>query len=64
MPFFVEIMFSEWADVGICLVIAFVVNAFEHVRVRFILFHLKPWQVDFEVCLTAPHKFSVMFGFV
>ena len=57
-------MFPERAEIRIYLVISFAVNAFESVRIQFLLFHFKSKQVDFEVCLATPCEVSVIFTFV
>ena len=64
MPFSIELILSEWANVRVSLMITFVVDTFKSIETWFSLFHLQSGWVNFEVHLTAPGEMSVIFTLV
>ena len=57
-------MAPEQTGIGVSLMIALVVDTFEEVRIRHVLFSLEVWRIDLEVGLAAPSKVLVVFDFV
>ena len=64
IPLFVELMAPEQTGIGVSLMIALVVDTFEEVRARHVLFSLEVWRIDLEVGLAVLSKVSVVFDFV
>jgi len=53
VPLFVKTMAPEQTGVGVCLVVALVVNAFERMKTRFVLFGFEIRRVDLEISLAT-----------
>ena len=64
VPLPVELMSPEWALVGVSLVIATAIRAFECMRTWVAFLSLKTRGVRLLICFAAPSKFSVVFGSV
>jgi len=62
VPFFIEVVFSEWALHRVGLVFALIVGTPEGMEAVFILFCFESGRVNFVVCLTTPYKFSMVDG--
>ena len=62
MPFFFEAMFPKWTICRISLVFVFVVGTPEEIGARFTLLYFESRRVNFIICLTAPCKFSMIYG--
>jgi len=57
-------MSSKQILVGVGLMVALAVRAFEQMRAWFVFLGFQSRWVDFSISLAAPTKFSVMFRFV
>jgi len=64
VPFSVELMPPEWTLVGVGLVIAPTIRAFERVRAWFTFLCLETRWVCPLVCFAVPPKFTVVLRFV
>ena len=64
VPLPVESMSPEWALVGVSLVIAPAIRAFECMRAWVAFLSLETKGVHLLICFAAPPKFSVIFGSV
>ena len=62
VPFFIKVVFSEWALHRVSLVFALTVGTPERMEAGFTLFYFESGRVNFVVCLTAPYKFSMVDG--
>ena len=60
----VEVVASEWAWVGVSLIIAFAVNVFECIQAWFTLLCFQTGRIHLEVSLAIPSKVVVVFGFL
>jgi len=61
VPFSVESVPPKQTLIGISLMVALAVRAFERVRAWFALLGFKPRRVDLGICLATPTKFSIVF---
>jgi len=64
VPFSVESMSPKRTLVGISLMVALAVRAFEQMGAWFAFLGFQSRWVDFGISLAAPTEFSVVFGFV
>jgi len=64
VPFSVGSMSPKQTLVGIGLIVALTVRAFERMGAWFAFLGFQSRWVDFGIDLAAPTEFSVMFGFV
>ena len=64
MPLLVEVMTSKRAHIRICLMITFIVKAFERIRIWFTLLSFKVRRIHLKVYLAASDKITVIFNFV
>lgn len=64
MLFLVQVVPLKRASIRVSLVIIFVVQAFEVIRVWFILFYFKLRGIDFKICFAITREVVVMFNFV
>jgi len=64
VPFSVESVPPKQTLIGIGLMVALAVRAFERVRAWFALLGFKPKWVDLGVCLATPTEFSMVLGSV
>ena len=63
VPFFIEVMSPKETNIKVSLMIAFVIQALEAVRIRFTMFGFESRYVSLKVCF-AVSEMSVMFNFV
>jgi len=64
MPFSIEVMPLKQTDVGVGLVVSFVVGTFEQMGVWLALLGFQSKWVNFSISLAVPTKFSVVFKLV
>jgi len=64
MPFFIEPVFLERAQIGVSLMITLIVRAFERVEIRFLLFCFESKRTDLEVQFATLYKMLVMLTLV
>ena len=64
MPFFIELVFLERAQIGVSLMVTLIVRAFERVEIRFLLFCFESKRTDLEVQFATSHKMLVMLTLV
>jgi len=64
MPLPVKSVSLEQTQVGISLMIATAIRAFEQMRAQFVFLGFQPRWVNLGVSFTTPAKFSVVFRFV
>ena len=64
VPFSIEPMFSEWTQVGVCLVIFTVIGALEQMWTWFTFFCFKARRIGFLIYFTAPPELTMVFRLV
>ena len=64
MPFSVESVPPKWTLIGIGLMVALAVRAFERMGAWFLFLGFQSRRVNFVVRLATPTEFSMVFGFM
>jgi len=64
MPVVIELVFPEWTNVTVYLMIIFAVNTFETVQTRFSFQSFELKGISLKVSFVTPCHISVVFEFV
>ena len=64
MLFLVEVMSLEEASIGVSLMITFILQIFEVMKVWFILFCFKLRETDLKISFVIPSRIAVIFNFI
>jgi len=64
VSFSIELVPPKWTLIGIGLMVALTVRAFEQMRAWFAFLGFQSRRVNFVIHLATPTEFSMVFGFI